>query len=838
MENIDPVGIHTGDSIVVAPSQTLSDKEYQMLRSASIDIINAVGIEGGCNVQFALNPNSFEYAVIEINPRVSRSSALASKATGYPIAKVAAKIALGYNLDEIKNAVTKKTYACFEPSLDYVVVKIPKWPFDKFYNADRVLGTKMMATGEVMAIGSNFESAFLKGIRSLDIGRYTLVHKDMMKLSLEELKEKVKAPDDERIFALAEMIRRDFRSEMITKATGIDRFFVKKIKNIVEREEMLKTFTIDMLTKDVLLDLKKNGFADKGIGDLIGVSPDVIYKTRMKWGISPVYNMVDTCAGEFEALTPYFYSTYNTYDEVTVSNKRKVVVIGSGPIRIGQGIEFDYASVHAVKALKKMGIETIIINNNPETVSTDFDISDKLYFEPLTEEDVLNIIDKEKPEGVILQFGGQTAIKLAKFLQAKNIAILGTNSEQIDTAEDREKFDALLEMLDIERPKGIAVWNMEQGSDEAEKLGYPVLVRPSYVLGGQGMEITYTQDELVYYLKNAFEKDKKNPVLIDKYLMGKEIEVDAICDGEEILIPGIMEHLERAGVHSGDSITMYPTQNVSSTIKEKVLEYTRKLALGIGIKGMINIQFIEHNEKLYVIEVNPRASRTVPYISKVSGVPIVELATKVMLGHKLGELGYGIDVYQEPELVAVKVPVFSTQKLPGVEVCLGPEMRSTGEVLGVGADIYEALYKGCLGAGLQLVKKKGVVLATINDHDKEEFLIIAKELNALGYRLMCTSGTAKFLKQAGLQVDTVRKLNEEEPNILNLIKDMEVDLVINTPTKGKDALREGFMIRRAAVEKNIAVFTVLDTIKTLIEVTKRYQSDLEIKDMKIYNMGK
>ena len=838
MENVDPVGIHTGDSIVVAPSQTLSDKEYQMLRSASIDIINAVGIQGGCNVQYALNPYSFEYAVIEINPRVSRSSALASKATGYPIAKVAAKIALGYDLDEIENAVTKKTFACFEPSLDYVVVKIPKWPFDKFYNADRMLGTKMMATGEVMAIGSNFEAAFLKGIRSLDIGRYTLVHKDMMKLSLEELKEKVMSPDDERIFALAEMIRRDYRSEMITKVTGVDRFFVRKIKNIVEQEEMLKSYTIDKLSKDLLLDLKKKGFADKGIADLLGISPNEIYKLRMKWGITPVYNMVDTCAGEFEALTPYFYSTYNTYNEVEVSNKRKIVVIGSGPIRIGQGIEFDYASVHAVKALKRMNIETIIINNNPETVSTDFDISDKLYFEPLTEEDVLNIIDKEKPEGVILQFGGQTAIKLAKFLQDKNIAILGTNSEQIDSAEDREKFDALLEKLNIERPKGIAVWNLDKGLAEAEKLGYPVLVRPSYVLGGQGMEITYTAAELSYYLQNAFVKDHKNPVLIDKYLMGREIEVDAICDGEEILIPGIMEHLERAGVHSGDSITMYPTQNVTAAIKEQVLEYTKKLALGIGIKGMINIQFIELNEKLYVIEVNPRASRTVPYISKVSGVPIVELATKVMLGEKLGSLGYGINVYKEPELVAVKVPVFSTQKLPGVEVSLGPEMKSTGEVLGVGTDIYEALYKGFLGAGMLLKKKQGVVLATINDHDKQEFLNIAKDLNALGYSLMCTSGTAKFLKQAGLEVENVRKLNEEEPNILNLIKNKEVDLVINTPTKGKDALREGFMIRRAAIEKNIGVITVLDTIKVLIEVSKRYRSDLDIKNMNIYNMGK
>lgn len=837
MENIDPVGIHTGDSIVVAPSQTLSDKEYQMLRSASIDIINAVGIEGGCNVQFALNPNSFEYAVIEINPRVSRSSALASKATGYPIAKVAAKIALGYNLDEIKNAVTQKTYACFEPSLDYIVVKIPKWPFDKFGDANRLLGTKMMATGEIMAIGSNFEAAFLKGIRSLDLGIYTLEHKGMKKLSLEELKKKVISPDDERIFALAEMIRRDYRSEMITKVSGVDAFFVKKIKNIVEMEEQLKASTLDILTRDMLLELKKNGFSDRGIGDLLQISPDEICKLRMKWNIVPVYNMVDTCAGEFEALTPYFYSTYNSYDEVTVSSKKKVMVIGSGPIRIGQGIEFDYASVHAVKALRKMGIETIIVNNNPETVSTDFDISDKLYFEPLTEEDVLNIIQKEKPDGVILQFGGQTAIKLARFLMKKKVNILGTSSEQIDAAEDREKFDALLEKLGIERPKGIAVRSVEAGLVEGEKLGYPLLVRPSFVLGGQGMQITYTEEELKYYLQNAFEKDKKNPVLIDKYLMGREIEVDAICDGEDVLIPGIMEHLERAGVHSGDSITVYPTQNVSAEIKQKVLEYTKKLALGIGIKGMINIQFIEYQNQLYVIEVNPRASRTVPYISKVSGVPIVELATKVMLGEKLVNLGYGTDVYREPKLVAVKIPVFSTQKLPGVEVSLGPEMKSTGEALGVGIDIYEALYKGMLAAGMLLKKDKGAILATINDQDKDEFIEIAKGLEALGYSLICTKGTAKLLQEIGMQVEVVRKLKEEKPNILDIIKELKVDLVINTPTKGKDAQRDGFMLRRAAIEKNIAVITVLDTIKAMIEVTKRYNGKEAIGNVAIYNMG-
>ncbi|WP_163193559.1 carbamoyl-phosphate synthase large subunit [Clostridium thermarum] len=838
MENVDPVGIHTGDSIVVAPSQTLSDKEYQMLRKASIDIINAIGIEGGCNVQFALNPDSFEYGVIEINPRVSRSSALASKATGYPIAKVAAKLALGYGLDEIQNAVTKKTYACFEPTLDYVVVKIPKWPFDKFYDADRLLGTKMMATGEVMAIGSNFEAAFLKAIRSLELGKYTLEHKGMMKLSLEELKDKVMSPDDERIFALAEMIRRDYRVEMISQITGIDIFFVNKIKHIVDKEEELKKRSVKKLEKEYLYELKRMGFSDKGIGDLLKVSPDEVYKLRVKWDITPVYKMVDTCAGEFEALSPYYYSTYCDYDEVEVSDRKKVVVIGSGPIRIGQGIEFDYASVHAVKALRKLGIETIIINNNPETVSTDFDISDKLYFEPLTEEDVLSIIDKEKPYGVILQFGGQTAIKLAKFLKEKDIYILGTSSEQIDAAEDREKFDALLEKLNIARPKGKAIWNVESGLQQAELLGYPVLVRPSYVLGGQGMEITYGEKELKYYLKNAFEKDKKNPVLIDKYLMGREIEVDAICDGENVLIPGVMEHLERAGVHSGDSITIYPTQNVSAAIKEKVLEYTKKLAVAIGIRGMINIQFIEYKKELYVIEVNPRASRTVPYISKVSGVPIVELATRVMLGEKLKNLGYGLDIYKEPDLVAVKVPVFSTQKLPRVEVSLGPEMKSTGEVLGIGRNVYEALYKGFLAADMQLENNTGAVLATVNDHDKDEFLEIAVGLARLGYSFISTSGTAKLLRDAGLRVKEVKKLKEGEPNILTAIKNKEVDLVINTPTKGNDSHRDGFIIRRTAIERNIEVITALDTMKALVEVTARLRTEMKLEDMEVFNMGR
>ena len=835
MENIDPVGIHTGDSIVVAPSQTLSDKEYQMLRTASINIINAVKIEGGCNVQFSLNPNTFEYAVIEINPRVSRSSALASKATGYPIAKLGAKIALGYGLDEIKNAVTQKTYACFEPTLDYVVVKIPKWPFDKFFGADRQLGTKMMATGEIMAIGANFEQAFLKGIRSLEIGKYSLDHKKFKEYSISKLKDIVMKPDDERIFALSEMIRRDYMIEKINKITGIDMFFLEKIKWIVEEEQRLKLSKIEDLDKEWLHHLKKKGFSDKAIADMLKVSPDDVYRLRDIWNIKPSYKMVDTCGGEFEALSPYYYSTYEQYDEVEVSNKKKVIVIGSGPIRIGQGIEFDYASVHCVKALKKLGIETIIVNNNPETVSTDFDVSDKLYFEPLTEEDVLNIIEKEKPDGVILQFGGQTAIKLANFLKEQKIVTLGTTADQIDLAEDREKFDELLEKLGISRPKGKGVWSVEEGLEEAKKLRFPVLVRPSYVIGGQGMEITHDDEELTFYLTNAFAKDKKNPILIDKYLMGREIEVDAISDGENILIPGIMEHLERAGVHSGDSVTMYPSQNISDKIKADVLEYTRKLALAIGIKGMINIQFIEFEGQLYVIEVNPRASRTVPYISKVSGVPIVDLATQVMLGAKLTDLGYGVDVYKEPKLVSVKVPVFSTQKLPNVEVCLGPEMRSTGEVLGVGRNLKEALYKGFVGANMYPSKEKGKILATINKHDKAEFLPIAKDLAAVGYKFIATTGTAELLRTAGIEVEEIRKIDEEEPNILDIVKNREVDLVVNTPTKGNDSKRDGFLIRRAAVERNVGVITALDTLRAIADV--EIEKLDENKDLEVFNIA-
>ena len=819
MENVDPVGVHTGDSIVVAPAQTLADHEYQMLRKAAIDIIDSIEIEGGCNVQFALDPNSFNYAVIEINPRVSRSSALASKATGYPIAKVAAKIALGYRLDEIKNAVTKKTYACFEPTIDYVVCKIPKWPFDKFKTAKRNLGTKMMATGEVMAIGNSFESALLKGVRSLEIGQYTLERKYSQSKTLAELKKRVAIPDDERLFDLAELLRRGYRTDMICEITGMDKFFVKKIKNIVDMEEALKQMTIDDLDAETLREYKKKGFSDKGMADILGVTPPDIYKLRVKDGILPVYKMVDTCAGEFEAVTPDYYSTYDQDDEVVVSDKMTVIVIGSGPIRIGQGIEFDYCSVHSVLALKRAGVETIIINNNPETVSTDFDTSDKLYFEPLTEEDVLNIVEKERPDGLILQFGGQTAIKLAKFLREMNIPIYGTKPEQIDAAEDREKFDEILEELNIRRPKGRAVWTLEEGLTAAKELGYPVLVRPSYVLGGQGMEITYNEAQITKYLQEAFAKDSKNPVLIDRYLLGREIEVDAICDGEDILIPGIMEHLERAGVHSGDSISIYPPQHISDEIKAQIIDETRRIAVALKVIGMINIQFIDYHGELNIIEVNPRSSRTVPYISKVTGVPIIDIATKVMLGSKLKDLGYESGICKEPDKVCIKVPIFSTEKLPQVEVSLGPEMRSTGEILGVGKNLKRALYKGFLAAGIVVPRKNGTALVTIKPQDFPEFLPIAKKLEKLGYNFLATDGTAKFMQENGIdRVKVVRKISEGVPNVLDIIRSGMVDLIINTPNKGNRATSDGFKIRRTAAECSIVLMTSLDTAGALVDV--------------------
>ena len=818
MENIEPVGIHTGDSMVVAPNQTLADKEFQMLRTASLDIINRIGIIGGCNVQLALDPHSYEYAIIEINPRVSRSSALASKATGYPIAKVAAKIALGYNLDEIINTVTGKTYASFEPTIDYVVVKIPKWPFDKFYGADRRLGTKMMATGEIMALGSNFEEAFLKGIRSLEIGKYSLEHEASKTRELSELKRRIHLPDDERIFDLCEMLRRNYLVDKAAEMTGIDKFFINKFKWIVEQEEKLKNLKKEALTESYLRCLKERGFSDKGIADLMKVSPNHIYELRNMWDIHPVYKMVDTCAAEFEAVSPYYYSAYDKYDEVEVSDRRKVIVIGSGPIRIGQGIEFDYSCVRCVKALKSLDIETIIINNNPETVSTDFDISDKLYFEPLTEEDTLNIIEKEKPEGVILQFGGQTAVKLAKFFEEKGVNVLGTLPEGIDAAEDRSKFDVILEKLNINRPKGKGVFTIEAGMEIANQLEYPVLVRPSYVLGGQGMEICWEEKELEYYLKDALKKDTKNPILIDKYLEGTEIEVDAIFDGEEVLIPGIMEHLEKAGVHSGDSISIYPSQNITQEIKDEVLRYTKDLAKELKVLGMINIQFIEYQDKLYVIEVNPRSSRTVPYISKVSKVPVIDLAVKCMLGYKLKDLGYGTGVYKEPDIVSVKVPVFSTEKLPNVEVSLGPEMRSTGEVLGVGSNYEEALYKGLIAAGVDMSERKRTILITLKPKDKERFMKHIQKMGDIGYKFIATESTAKLLESMDLEVERVNKIGEGEPNILDTIRSGKVDMIFNTPTKGNDSKRDGFLIRRTAIEASVEIITSIDKGKEVVNL--------------------
>ena len=819
MENVDPVGVHTGDSIVVAPAQTLCDREYQMLRKAAIDIIDSIEIKGGCNVQFALDPNSFNYAVIEINPRVSRSSALASKATGYPIAKVGAKIALGYNLDEIKNAVTKKTYACFEPAVDYVVVKIPKWPFDKFRSAKRNLGTKMMATGEIMSIANSFEAALLKGIRSLEIKQYTLERAYSKSKTFDELRNRVIIPDDERIFDLAEILRRGYRVEKVCDITGMDPFFVNKIKKIVKAEEYLKRMTLSDLDEELLRDYKKMGFSDKGMADLLGCNPGEIYNKRKQLGVMPVYKMVDTCAGEFEAVTPYYYSTYDKEDEVVVSGRKKVIVIGSGPIRIGQGIEFDYCSVHSIMSLKKAGIETIIVNNNPETVSTDFDTSDKLYFEPLTEEDVLNIVEKEKPDGVILQFGGQTAIKLANFFREMNIPIYGTKPEQIDVAEDREKFDYLLETLNIKRPKGRGVWSLKEGIETANELGYPVLVRPSYVLGGQGMEITYNEEQLIKYLESAFENNSKEPVLIDRYLLGREIEVDAICDGEDVVIPGIMEHLERAGVHSGDSVSIYPPRHISDGLKEQILEVTKKVSIALEVIGMVNIQFIEYKGELNIIEVNPRSSRTVPYISKVSGVPIIDLSTKVMLGARLKDLGYSTGICPEPSMTCIKVPVFSTEKLPQVEIGLGPEMRSTGEVLGVGKTYEEAMLKGFIASGMVVPQRNGSVLFSVKPYDVEEALPLAQRFKNLGYRVYATTGTAKYFIDNGLKDITVIKyIHEGVPNVLDVIRSGMLDLVINTPNKGNNAQRDGFRIRRTAVESDVKIITTIDTVAALLDV--------------------
>lgn len=818
MENVDPVGVHTGDSIVVAPALTLADKEYQMLRTAAIDIINSIEIKGGCNVQFALDPNSFDYCVIEINPRVSRSSALASKATGYPIAKIASKIALGYNLDEIPNAVTGTTYACFEPSVDYVVTKIPKWPFDKFFSAKRNLGTKMMATGEIMSIGNTFESSLLKGIRSLEIKQYSLERAESKNRSTLELKQRVIVPDDERLFDLAELIRRNYHLEKLAEITGMDLFFLRKLKNIIDAEEELKKYTLDQITPEIMKHYKKMGFADQGIAEFVGCTAEDVYKKRIEMGITPVYKKVDTCAGEYEAISPYYYSTYDDITESVPSDKKKVIVIGSGPIRIGQGIEFDYCSVHCVLSLAEHDIETIIINNNPETVSTDFDTSDKLYFEPLTEEDVYNIITLEKPDGVVLQFGGQTAIKLANFLSKMNVPVLGTQPKYIDEAEDREKFDEVLEKLNIKRPKGKAVWSVKEGIEEANKLEYPLLVRPSYVLGGQGMEITRNEVDLVRYLTDAFKKDSENPVLIDRYLGGRELEVDAICDGTDVLIPGIMEHLERAGVHSGDSISIYPPQHVPDHIIEKIKDVTYRIAIELNVIGMINIQFIEFRDELYIIEVNPRSSRTVPYITKVTNVPVIDIATRIMMGEKLKDMGYSTGIAPTTNTVAIKVPVFSTEKLPQVEVTLGPEMRSTGEVLGVGNNFIEAMYKGFVAAGTTIPKPGSTILATIRDLDKENFLPLAKRCHAMGCKFVATAGTAAMLEENGIPVQVAKKIADGVPNVLDVIRSGMIDLMIDIPEKSNDIFSDGFKIRRISTECSVSLMTSLDTVSAMVDV--------------------
>ena len=832
MENIDPVGVHTGDSIVVAPSQTLADKEYQMLRSASLNIISTLGIEGGCNVQLALHPDSFEYAVIEVNPRVSRSSALASKATGYPIAKVASKIAIGYGLDEIKNAVTGKTYACFEPTLDYVVVKIPKWPFDKFVKAKRTLGTQMKATGEVMAISSSFEGGLMKAIRSLELGIFNIELDELKKLSTEEIRAKMKDIDDERIFVLAEALRRGITVEEINDVTKIDLFFLDKLYRLVRMEKQLQTKTVEQLDKDTFMQAKKMGYTDAVIAGFVGSTKQEVTALRKSLGVYPTYKMVDTCAAEFEAVTPYYYSTYDEHCEVKESHSKKVLVIGSGPIRIGQGIEFDYCSVHSVWALKEEGYEAIIANNNPETVSTDFDTSDRLYFEPLTPEDIENIIEKEQPDGAILQFGGQTAIKLTKTLKELGVRILGTSAENIDAAEDREKFDRILEQCDIPRPAGKTVFTLDQALKAAEELGYPVLVRPSYVLGGQGMEIAFSENDVIEFMEIINRVKQEHPILIDKYMMGKEIEVDAICDGEDILIPGIMEHLERAGVHSGDSISVYPTQTIEQKYKDVIVDYTQKLAKALKVVGLINIQFVLYNEQVYVIEVNPRSSRTVPYISKVTNVPMVNLATKAVLGKKLKEMGFGTGLYPEGKYVAVKVPVFSFEKLHDVDISLGPEMKSTGEVLGISESFDEALYKGLIGAGVN-IPASGNVLLTVRDTDKQEVIAIAQDLEKLGFKLYATGNTAHRLHQNYVATSAVKKIGEGKPDILDLIQSGKINLVINTPTRGRQPKRDGFKIRRKSVEQSIPCLTSLDTARAVIAGLKldKEERDLEMIDI-------
>ncbi|MBO6138291.1 MAG: carbamoyl-phosphate synthase large subunit [Lachnospiraceae bacterium] len=828
MENVDPVGVHTGDSIVVAPSQTLSDKEYQMLRSSALNIINELEIAGGCNVQFALHPASFEYCVIEVNPRVSRSSALASKATGYPIAKVAAKIALGYTLDEIKNAITGKTYASFEPALDYCVVKMPRLPFDKFITAKRTLTTQMKATGEVMSICTSFEGALMKAIRSLEQHVDCLLSYDFSALTAQQLLKRLGVTDDMRLFCIAEALRRGVDTALIHEITQWDLWFIDKIAILTEMEKRLRS---ELITPELLREAKRLEFTDEVISRLNGMSVEEIKELRYKEGITAAYKMVDTCAAEFKAATPYFYSAYEGEDEsgeIRAGDRKKILVLGSGPIRIGQGIEFDYCSVHATWAFSKAGYETIIINNNPETVSTDFDIADKLYFEPLTPEDVENVVRVEKPDGAVVQFGGQTAIKLTEALMKMGVPILGTSAENVDKAEDRELFDEVLAETGIRRPAGHTVFTEKEAIDAAHELGYPVLVRPSYVLGGQGMRIAFNDEEISEFIGIINRIAQDHPILVDKYMMGKEVEVDAVCDGEDILIPGIMEHVERAGIHSGDSISIYPAPTLSDRVKATIADYTGKLAKALKVVGLINIQFIAMGEEVYCIEVNPRSSRTVPYISKVTGIPIVDLATGVIMGKSIRDMGYEPGLQPEADYYAVKMPVFSFEKVYGAEISLGPEMKSTGECLGVAREFNDALYKAFLGAGVRLPKYKQVII-TVKDSDKYEIIDIGRRFEALGYKIYATRSTAKVLQDNGVNARKVNKISQESPTVMDLILGHKIDLVIDTPTQGYAKNRDGFLIRRTSIETGVNCITALDTAKALLSSMEAEESEKELE---------
>jgi carbamoyl-phosphate synthase large subunit len=832
MENIDPVGIHTGDSIVVAPAQTLTDEEYQMLRAASIKIIRALKVAGGCNIQFALDPFSKKYYVIEVNPRVSRSSALASKATGYPIARVTTKIAIGYNLDEIPNAVTGTTTACFEPAIDYVVLKVPRWPFDKFVLGDRRLGTQMKATGEVMAIDRSFEAAFLKAIRCLEIGFNGMRLAGLKDLSDEELTVRLKEADDERTFIITEAFERGMSVDDVWRITRIDKYFLIKMKHIFDFSKKMGSLE---LVPERLREAKQMGFSDSEIAGFKGISEMDVRTMRKKAGIVPTYKLVDTCAAEFDALTPYYYSCYEEENEVShVPGERKVLVIGSGPIRIGQGVEFDYCSVHAVWALREAGIKAIIVNNNPETVSTDFDTSDRLYFEPLVFEDVMNIIEEENPEGVVVQFGGQTAINLAGALDKAGVKILGTSNDSIDRAESRDRFDALVEQLRIPRPPGKSVYSVEDAVKAAEKIGYPVLVRPSYVLGGRAMEIVYNDEELAGYMQMAARINRQHPVLVDKYLLGTEIEVDAICDGQEVLIPGIMRHIERAGVHSGDSMAVFPAHDLSPEITAKIIDYTTRLALELKVLGLINIQFVEYEGELYVLEVNPRSSRTIPFMSKVSGIPMIKLGTEILLGKTLKAQGYRGGLQPAPGFFAVKVPVFSFNKLEQVDITLGPEMKSTGEVMGLDSTLKGAIFKGLLAAGVE-IPQKGTIAATIADKDKDEAIPILVDFARAGFKLLATEGTAGRLAKMGIEARLVKKYGEGYPNIVDLIREGEIDFVVNTLTHGRTPFSDGFQIRRAAVELNVPCLTSLDTLKVIREVVvEENPGGLDLKYLQEY----